>query len=391
MYPRGTGIALATLALTGCAYKGPESLPLPGAVDGPDTYRVTVVFDDATKLVTKGTCRSNDTVVGSVESITLDSDLKARVVCLVKDSVQLPGNAVGQLRQTALLGERYVALDPPRGESPTGRLSAGAVLPENTTHTDPDTEQVLGALSAVLNGGSLGRIADISTELNAALSGRTASVRRVLHRLGRFTAELNTHRDDITAALDSLDRLSATVSKQSRVLGSALDAVPDGLRVLDNQRPKLTATLGALTELSAVAVPLIQRSKASTVANLRHLQPILFELSKNGHEIVDSLEMSTSFPFGSNSPSTFKGDYGGFFLTLQLNMDTINQLLAENVSTPQASDSTGTRGSGEEPQLPGLPQLPLLDGLGTIEGAVPGEPDQAPALDLGDLLLGGAR
>lgn len=389
MTARLTGIAAALLALTGCGYKGAESLPLPGTVDGPDTYSVTVVFDDATKLVPKETCRSNDTVVGSVESITLDDGLNARVVCRIKDSVELPGNAVGQLRQTAILGERYVALDPPRGVEPRGRLEAGAVLPENTTHIDPDTEQVLGALSAVLNGGSLGRIADISAELNAALSGRTSNVRSVLQRLGRMAAEFNANRDSITAALDALDRLSTTVHEQRQVLGSAIDAIPDGLRVLNNQRPKIVATLRAMSELSSVAVPLIERSKRSTVANLGHLERVLSELGKNGREIVDSLEMSLSFPFGSNSPSTFKGDYGGFFLTLKLDMDTINGLLASSVPQSQASDPTNDPLSEGDTDL-GLPSLPL-DDLDELLDSMPVAPNQAPADSLGDLLTGGAR
>lgn len=382
-----TGVLLACLALAGCGYKGAESLPLPGAVGGPDTYRVTAVFSDATKLVPKQTCRAGDTVVGSVESITLDSELKARVVCVIKNSVSLPGNAVAQLRETALLGERYVALNPPRGERPVGRLRPGGVLPENTAHVDPDTEQVLGALSAVLNGGSLGRIADINSELNAALSGRTASVRGVLDKLGRLTGELNAHRDDITAALDSLDRLSATVAKQRHVLGLALDAIPDGLRVLDNQRPKLTATLRSLTELSEVAVPLIEQSKASAVANLKHLQPILAELGKNGREIAASLETSTSFPFSGNARYVFKGDYGGFFATEAVDLDFINSLLGTYLAG-QGPEIAARRPRSDGPGTPGTPAIPAIPELPSL-GSVPGAVNPVPAENLADLLTGG--
>lgn len=389
MSRRVTAVFFACFVLAGCAYRGAESLPLPGAVSGPDTYRVTAVFSDASKLVPKETCRAADTVVGSVESITLDHEFNARVVCLIKDSVRLPGNAVAQLRETALLGERYVALDPPRGERPTGTLRPGAVLPESSAQIDPDAEQVLGALSAVLNGGSLGRIAEINAELNAALSGRTASIRGVLDKLSRFTGELNANRDAIGAALDSLDRLSATVAEQRDVLGSALDAIPGGLRVLDNQRPQLTATLRSLTELSEVAVPLIARSKASTVADLEHLRPILAELSKNGREIAASLEMGTSFPFSSNARYVFKGDYGGFFATEAIDLDFINSLLRaylqnQGVTTAAPRPRPGQGGTGL-PQGPALPDTPRLSPL----GAVPGEVNPEPAESLGDLLTGG--
>ena len=106
---------LALALLTGCGYSGASSLPLPGAIGGKDTYAITVVLPDATNLVAKETCRSNDTVIGSVESVKLDKDLHARVVCRIKNSVKLPANVTASLSETSLLGERFVALDPPAG------------------------------------------------------------------------------------------------------------------------------------------------------------------------------------------------------------------------------------------------------------------------------------
>ena len=73
-------VATAALALlSACGYEGARSLPLPGAIGGDDTYRLTVVFTDATNLVPKETCRANDTVVGSVESVELDAYLQSLV------------------------------------------------------------------------------------------------------------------------------------------------------------------------------------------------------------------------------------------------------------------------------------------------------------------------
>ena len=54
------------------------------------------------------------------------------------------------------------------------------MIPLATTTTAPEVEQVLGALSLLLNGGGLQQIRVITTELNNALHGHEAEVRDLL-------------------------------------------------------------------------------------------------------------------------------------------------------------------------------------------------------------------
>jgi len=368
---------LAVLVLSGCEYKGGESLPLPGAIGGKDTYRVTIVFSDATNLVAKETCRTNDTVIGSVESVELDEDLKARVTCRIKDSVSLPANVIASLRETSLLGERFVGLDPAPGTKPEGTLEHGAMVPEASTRADPDAEMVLGALSQLLNGGSLGSIQTISKELNAALSG--SDFKATARQLRRVVGTLNDRRSEITATLEAMDKLAGRLARQKKVVAQALDAVPEGIAVLDRQRPRLTSTLLTLGRLSRVAVPLIERSKANTVADLKHVAPVLTELSKQGDELAKALERIVSFPFPSTFLDTVKGDFAGMYASIALDIDSLNALLAGGSQPPVPGRTV------DQPAAPALPdlQLPGLQLLGLP--TLPGVPS------LLDLLLGGAR
>ena len=74
-----------------------------------DIYRVTVQFADVLDLVPQSAVKVGDVTVGSVEKITLDG-WTARVTVRLKDSVSLPDNATAELKQTSLLGEKYVSL-----------------------------------------------------------------------------------------------------------------------------------------------------------------------------------------------------------------------------------------------------------------------------------------
>jgi phospholipid/cholesterol/gamma-HCH transport system substrate-binding protein len=357
---RRSAALLATAALVaGCSYKGASSLPLPGAIGGSGTYPITVVLDDATNLVPEETCRANDTVIGSVQSVTLTKDLKAKVVCRIKDSVHLPANAVATLSETSLLGERFVALDPPAGTAPVGVLAPGTTMPVSSTRADPDVEVVFGALSQVLNGGSLGSIQTITRELNAALTG--SDLRGTIDQLHGIVATFNDHRDEIAASLVALDRLAGNLAHQRTVIADALDSIPGGLAVLSRQRARLVDTLQRLSSLSATAVPLIRASRANTVADLRHLAPVLTQVSKAGSDLALTLGRFATFPFPSTALSTIKGDFAGMYATFDLDVDLLNRLLAK----PGTSLATVPKPLATTPAPATLP-LPLLSGLSTL-------------------------
>lgn len=365
-------MGLAGTVLSGCGYQGVTSLPLPGATGGAGTYQVTAVFDDAANLVPKETCRAGDVPIGSVQSISVGPDLRAHVTCSIRDSVSLPRNAVATLGQTSLLGERFVAFDPPAGTPPIGRLAPNSVVPNSATRADPDTEQVLGTLSMVLNGGSLGSIQTISGELNRAMGGHETDIRSLLDQLTVLTGELDRHRGDITQALDSLDRFTGTVATQRDVLGRALDSVPDGLRVLNQQRDEILRLTNRLSDLSEAAVPVIRASKDNAVADLKALTPILENLAKNGQQIAPALEM-LSYPFPANAEAAIKGDYNGLFATVDFDLDTITTLLRQQAQAPP---------SNRAPAMPAPLELPIPHPLPRPPVAPPGNP-------LDDLLRGG--
>ncbi|MFL6089093.1 MAG: MCE family protein [Aeromicrobium sp.] len=324
-------LGLVLASLTGCGYRGAASLPLPGGVGG-DGYRISMVFDDVTNLVPQETCRTGDVVVGTVESITLRSDLKAEVVCRVQPGVKLAANAAPTLRETSLLGERFVALDPPTGERATGALAPGSALPAGNAHVVPDVEVVLGALSQLLNGGGLDNIETITRELSTALSG--ADLGDTTRTVARLVKTLNDHRSDIVRALDGLDRLSAELSTQRRVIASALDSVPSGLDVLDEERPQLVRTLEELGQLSDTATPFLRATRADTVADFEHLAVILENLAASKHRLATALESLGTFPFPSYSKYVTKGDFAGMYGLYALDFDSFNKLLAQRPALP---------------------------------------------------------
>ncbi|QKG27089.1 MCE family protein [Actinomadura verrucosospora] len=310
-------LLLAGLLSTGCGI-GVQDITLPGGADlGDHPYTVHARFTTVLDLVPQAAVKANGVTVGRVGKITLPrGSWTADVTLLVNGRVRLPANAEAHLEQSSLLGEKYVELAAPKGEPPAGRLTDRAIIPVERTSRNPEVEEVLGALSMLLNGGGLTQINTIVKEMNKALGGRESEVRDALTRLSTLSGDLDSHRAQIVAALDGLDRLSSTVaSRDPQVAGILTDLTP-GLKVLEEQRGQLVTMLGALDRLSKVAVKVTRDSHDDIIADLHGLAPTLRKLADTGDDLPASLQVLLTFPYTDQVTHDIKGDYINVYATI---------------------------------------------------------------------------
>lgn len=375
-----------SVALTGC--QGVYDLPLPGgAAQGGDVYHVTVEFADVLDLVPQSAVKVNDVTVGAVEGITLDG-WHARVRLRLLDSVRLPDNAVAELRQTSLLGEKFVSLGPPTDQAPSGRLGDGDAIPLARSGRNPEVEEVLGALSLLLNGGGVAQLKTINVELTKAMHGREADIKGAIKNLDTFLAGLDEQKAEIVRALDGLDRLSATLAKQKGDIATAIDNLGPGLKVLADQRKQLTAMLTALSQLGEVGTRVIRESKADTVANLKALGPTLTKLAEAGDDLPKALEMLFTYPFPEASMGAVKGDYTNLRITADLDLRTIlgNQ---QPSGGPTSGPPTGPVPTTAPTTLPtSLPSSPLPSPSVSVPGGGAGS---SSGTCVGGICLGAPR
>jgi phospholipid/cholesterol/gamma-HCH transport system substrate-binding protein len=328
------------LTATGCAFQGVNSLPLPGAVgrgNGAAVYHVEVA--NIGTLESNSPVLIDDVVVGSVGKMTLhgwhvDLDLS------LKPDVIVPANAVATVGQTSLLGSMHVALDPPPGQAPTGRLNPGATIGLDSSSTYPSTERTLSSLAAVVNGGGLGQIGDIVHNFNEALSGRQDAVRDLITRLDTFVGTLYQQRDNIIATIDELNRFSATLGGQQEVLTRALNKIPPALDVLINERPRLTTALEKLGAFSDTVSGVVNDTQAELVKNLQNLAPTLQALADVGPEIDTALAYIPTFPLTQNLIDRgVRGDYVNLFVSIDLTNARIKRglLLGTRLGQDRAS------------------------------------------------------
>lgn len=318
------------LLVSGCSFNGVYDLPLPGnKVNNDNGFKVSADFADALNLVPRSSVMVGDVPVGQVESVTRVG-WHARITMLIRKDVELPANAQAQIRQTSLLGEKYVELSAPTTEAgataaSTGRLGPDDVIPMDRTGRNPEVEEVLGALSMVLTGGGVGQIQSITQELNEMMDGRTGKIRDVLGQVNTLVSTLNSQKHDIVDALDSINGLTQTLVAEKETIGDALDAAGPAITVLRDQHTQLVGMLTELDKLGDVGTRVVNETKDDLIAELRHLEPLLRELSDTGDSLVPGLVSAASYPFPMDAAEAIKGDFANVVFSMQIKLTPVSE------------------------------------------------------------------
>jgi len=356
---------VSALALSSCSI---YDVPLPGGPDvGDDPIKVHIMFRDVLDLVPQSTVKVDDVTVGKVSSIKLKG-YTADVTVTLPNTIDLPDNARAEIRQTSLLGEKFVSLSKP--SSPTGKLGDGDVIGLENSGRNPEIEEVFSALALLLNGGGVGQLKTISEELNTAFGGREDSVRSIITQIGSFMGQLDSNKESIVTALENVNRLSVELRRQDSTIKAALDDLPAAIASVNSQRQDLVRMLQALSRLSGVGVRVIQASKESTIDSLRNLAPVLEAFARADDNLPKSLQVFLTYPFIDEAvgrdPEVARNLHMGDFtnLSVNLSLDLFNL-----------------------PAIPGLePGVSLADLLATCK-----ETPLAPVCTTVDTLLNGQQ
>jgi phospholipid/cholesterol/gamma-HCH transport system substrate-binding protein len=343
-------VVAGTLLVSGCEFDGAYDLPLPGSpVNEDNSYQVTAEFADILNVVPRSPVMVDDVVVGEVTDVERVG-WHAKVTLRVRNDVELPDNAIADIRQVSLLGEKYVALEAPESGASPNQLGEGDTIDLASTGRNPEVEEVLGALSFLLSGGGVAQLGTIVEELNHVMSGREDRLRTLLGSLENVVGTLDAQKADIIRALEAMNNLTATLNAERDTVTAALDATGPAIEVLADQEAELVDMLGSLDRLGVVGTRVIRASKKDLIKTLEHLKPVVSKLTAAGDELAPGLNLLVSFPFPDEASDVVKGDYANTSIRAEISLDNFI-----------------TGGGGETPPI--IPPIDVPD-PGEVLGAV---------------------
>jgi len=276
---------------------------LPGRTTGPLT--VTATFDDVGDLVENHSVQVADVRVGSVTSIQLTPDFKAKVTMSLKD-VHLPADAVAELRQTSLLGEKFIELrpcDPTPAHQDTGCQNGGGGTLKNKTdipldHTKqaPELEFVADQAVQLLGGVASNDVATLVQTGSAGFGGRANELRGLLDDLSTISATLADQTTNLQRIIDGLDQATTTVAASSPALDQLLTNLANTTTLLANNREQAVQMLQSLTRLvqtqdQQVFDPYLQKVDQQ----VKELDAILAKLAQGRGEVNTLLDWLNAF------------------------------------------------------------------------------------------------
>ncbi len=309
----GALVVVCTMLAAGCS--------LPGRVTGPLT--ITATFDDVGDLVVNHSVQVADVRVGSVTKIELTPDFKAKVTMSVKD-VHLQADAVADLRQTSLLGEKFIELrpcDPSPAHQDTGcNANAGplknhADIPLSRTQQAPELEFVTQQAVELLGGVTSNDVATLVQTGSVGFGGRANELRGLIDDLSTISATLADQTGNLQTIIDSLDQATSTVAASSDSLDQALLNLSNTTTVLKDNRDQLVQTLQSLTRLVQAQDQLVFQPYIDKVdRQVKEVDAILDLVTQNRQEVATLLDWVNAFvykvPVGI--PGSFAQVYGWF-------------------------------------------------------------------------------
>lgn len=349
-------LALVTLlAATACSAAEPLR---PGQPRSGDTV-FSVVFDNALNLPDGAPVKVGGLTVGNVTGIRAE-DYRAHVDVALRQGEELPSGTRFRLRYTTALGELYVEATP-SGDGPP--IAAGDEVRGNQVTVAPTVEDTLASASLLVNGGGLGHVQTIVSELNTALDGRVGVTKGLLTETDRFLAEALRSTREIDRVLHALTGASATLRRRQRTVNRALTELRPAARVLTENTDDLVRLLESTDRMAVTADRLVRRTRQDLRTVVLELGPVLEAVLSKEDEVLAGLRDVNAF--GRKMDRAVPTDYLNLYFALHL-----DELLAEPV--PPGEDDPG---GVEVPDLPvpdlpdpGIPSLPIplppLPGVG---------------------------
>lgn len=273
---RGLAIALAL------------GLLLAGGQPAPETTVVRAAFDDVVDLTKRGAVKIADVPVGSVRAIELDEDpdgaYRVVVTMHVDAQVQLPAELSAELRKTAVLGERYVALVP--DVEAGGRFESGELITD--TRTVPEIEELVLAGSEIAAAVSADRLAAAIEAGAIGLGGRGERLGALIDDLGAVIGAYEERSEDLVRLVDGFDAFLAETGPRARLHGEALDELAGMTRTLREEDDRLIDALSDARELARTGAGILRTHRARLDALFTRMAGVTGEVAEE-QQALDEL------------------------------------------------------------------------------------------------------
>ncbi|MGI8666160.1 MAG: MCE family protein [Jatrophihabitans sp.] len=208
-------------------------------------HRFVAEFTDVTSLNPGDDVRMAGVRIGQVSSISVTDRRIAKVHFSVDSDVTLASTVTAAIRYRNLVGQRYIALDQGAG-SPASQLATGSTI--GLDRTQPaldlttlfngfqplfqalDPEQVNQLSYEVIQvfqgeGSTIDNLLNQTATLTSTLAGKDQVIGEVIDNLNSVLGTVNSHGDQLSTMVVTLQQLVSGLSADRGAIGSAITGI----------------------------------------------------------------------------------------------------------------------------------------------------------------------
>jgi phospholipid/cholesterol/gamma-HCH transport system substrate-binding protein len=294
-------IALAASAALGLLAAG-------CGIGGERPMTLTASFEDVGDLVVNHAVQMADVRVGEVTAIELTDDFRAVVTLAVDPGVDVPADSEAILRQTSLLGEKFIELRPDDEDDPTAGPYFESGDEVERTREAPELEFVAEQAIELLGGVAAQDLTTLAETGASGFGGRGAELRSLVEDLSTISDTLADQTGDIVSIIDGLDRLTQPLAADDASFDQMLVNLAETTTVLADNREEMVGALRSLTELARAQNEVIFDPYLEDVQRqIRQLDGVLAEVAAGRSEVGVLLDWLNRFVY--DVPTATPGDF----------------------------------------------------------------------------------
>ncbi|MGF0314089.1 MlaD family protein [Rhodococcus sp. IEGM1428] len=231
---RRVAAGLCCVALLSACSVDPADLPIPGSYVSGDKYSLKIEFASVLNLPEKAKVIVEGVDAGVLDKVDLVGSTAVATVDLSAD-VQLPTDTVAELRQSSILGEIYISLQPPADATVSSGSGSGSegpflrdgdVIPMERTVPADNVEDVLRGLSNIVTGGHYVQLQEAVNNVNAAVPPDPAEVDKINLAARTALTDIGDNTGEIDRILAAAEGVSNTVVLQRDGVERVLELGP---------------------------------------------------------------------------------------------------------------------------------------------------------------------
>jgi phospholipid/cholesterol/gamma-HCH transport system substrate-binding protein len=313
-------------------------------------HHYSAVLTDASELVRNNSVRLKDVQVGKVTSIKVDG-LHAKVGFTVAKDVHLPSQTNAVVRQTSMLGEMFVDLEP-QGD---GLLKDGTTIPLSRTRRAAQLEQVVSLGGQLVNQVTADNFNRMITTFDDAWGGHPERLQHLFDAMSGASNALDANRDALAQTIDKVEQVAASLSPNTGELASSVNNFAAGLRALDAHREQLGTFTTSLKHLSDQASNLLVNHEGKLAASGKQAKDVLDQIVANLDDFQKGLDALPDFNLGWQC--TVQGNW------IQEQQPVYPEVTRIDTGGGHCNPDQGPKGRQEQGQVQvtGTPTMPGID------------------------------